>query len=355
MNEPRTNWFQRLVGADGGSLTALEEQLLKAKEEAHQLEEQLASEREKMTEKERELAQAQERAGEAERDSEARLVAVRKAAEERLAAHEELEQRHQQVTGELAITRTQLTRQRDESSKLTKSLAAANAQLARVETAVQAARAQATQLESKLAERVKESEATSARVRELEHSSEKSAKDLDDAKRRLQAIETRASTVEHELAETKQSLQSAEQELQAAVAQLQSARADRDFAATMSKDAWRALERVVGEAAPLALALGVETGAVEGRASLAEATAALKTALERTGRCRALAVDSATDGLLVELHTEPQHVSGATSRWLAAFTTRFLEQSLGVELAVEEASVEQATLKLRLRTSAAIG
>jgi hypothetical protein len=349
VTDQRTNWFQRLVGADGANLPAVEEQLARAKEEGQQLLAELAREREQVALRDQQLEEAKQRARATEQDFEARLIAVREASEQRQAAHEELEKQHKQTNGELAIARNQLVRQRDESAKLTKSLAATNATLAKAETAHQAACTQVAELEGKLTKEAKESQAARARVAELEKSGEASAKDAADAKRRLQAIETRASTVEHELVGTKQALQSAEAELQKAVAELQSLRAERDLAITMTNDSWRALERAVGDTAPLVLALGVETGTVEGRASLEDATAALKSALERRAHCQALNIDAEGDALLVELSAP--HLTTATGRWLVAFTTAFLEKSLGAELSVESSSVEDNALTFRLGKS----
>lgn len=348
MTDQRANWFQRLVGSDGNA-PALEEQLNKAREQGQQLLAELAREREQVALRDQQLEEAMGRARAAEQDFEARLVAVRESSEQRLAGHEELEKQHKQTNGELAIARTQLVRQRDESAKVTKSLAATNATLEKAEAAHQAARTQVTELERKLAEEAKASQAARARVQELERTAEASTKDATDAKRRLQAVETRASTVEHELVGTKQALQSAEAELQTSVAQLQAIRAERDLAFTMTKDSWRALERTVGEAAPLALALGVDTGPVEGRVSLEDATAALKGALERSARCQALSVDAEGDAFAVEL-SAPQ-LTPDTTRWLIAFSTAFLEKSLGVDLAVETSAAEESALTFRLRKS----
>lgn len=352
MTEPRGSWFQRLVGADGA---AIEEQLLESREQVQQLEEELTRERLKGAQQHEELAQLRQRAAASGRDYEARLLALSQSAEERRASYEALETQQKQTSGELVVTRNQLVRQRDELSKLTKSLAASSAQAERLDVAVQTARAQAADLEGKLSEQGKETEEARARADERERARQATAKELADEKRRVQASEARASSAEHHLAETRQALQSAQAELQRLGRELATTELTRDFAVTRANDSWRALGRAVGDAATLALALGVETGAVDARKTPTEAAAALKSALAQRGRCRALSVTQTEDGLLVELSSPELVESVATAAWFAAFTSRFLEKSLGVELAVEGSSVELDTLQLRLRTSAATG
>jgi hypothetical protein len=352
VTEPRATWFQRLVGVDGA---AIEEQLLESREQVRQLGEELARERQKGTQQQEELAQLRERAAASGRGYEAKLLALSQSAEERRASYEALETQQKQTAGELVITRNQLVRQREELGKLTKSLAASSAQVERLDVAVQTARAQATELEGKLAEQGKEIQEARARADERERAREASAKELADTKRRLQASEARASSAEHDLAEKRQALQSAQAELQGLGSELATTRLTRAFAVTRANDSWRALGRAVGDAATLALALGVETGAVDAHETSADAAAALRSALEQRGRCRAVSVTQTEDGVLVELSSPELVESVAAAAWFAAFTSRFLEKSLGVELAAEDSSVEQDTLKLRLRTSATTG
>lgn len=364
MSEQRATWLRRLVGS-----ASLEEQLSDAKTQAHDLASELEQTRAQIAELEQELSQVRARTQSVERDSEARLISLRQSTEEQQVAHAELEQQHKNTTSELAITRSQLTRQRDESSKLNKSLAAANAQLARVETAALEARAHATASESKLA--VAEAETTTARrhIAELERSVEASAKELEDTKRRLQSVETRASTVEHELAQTKQTQQRSDEEVQrlsgdvqrsTAEAQrlsndLQRAVSERELAQRVTNDAWRALERTVGDAAPLALALGVDTGFVERQANLAAAILALKHTLEKTAQSQAIKLEAVEDGMVGELGTTQPLVGGAVAHWLVAFSAAYLEKASGLQLAMDGTTLTDSKLAWRLRTSAASG
>ncbi len=376
MSEQRANWFQRLVGADGAAPPALEEQLTRIREEAQLMSVELEREREKVAQRDQAIELLEARFKATEQDFEARLISVRHSLEERLASSEQLEKEHKRVQGELEAARTQqqrladektklslsVTRQRDEAGKLTKSLTTANAQVAQGEAALQSARAQASELEAK--------------ATELERASEARAKELADAKRKLQAVETRASTVEHELAQTKQAQQAAEaaagglataakeltqaqekltraqEELRSSGAQLVAAQAQRDLAVTIAKDLWRSLDRAVGEAAPIALVLGVETGNVERSPNLGDATVALKRALESQALCQGIKVEPTEDGLVVEMRALQLPKNDASANWLMASATRFLEKAAGLELALESSTVEQDTLTFRLRTPA---
>jgi len=364
MSEQRATWLKRLVGS-----ASLEEQLGHAKAQAHDLAAELEQTRGKMAELEQELSQLQARTQSVERDSEARLVSLRQSTEEQQLARAELEQQHKNTTSELAITRSQLTRQRDESGKLNKSLAAANAQLARVESAAVEARAQATASERKIA--VAQAETLTARehIAELERSIEASEKELTETKRRLQSVETRASTVEHELAQTKQAQQLFQEEVQRLNGDvqrstvetqrisndLQRAANERDLAQRVMNDAWRALEHTVGEAAQLALVLGVDTGSVERQANLAAATAALKQVLEKLMLGRVIKLEAREEGVVADLETAPPEASGTVAHWLVAFSAAYLQKASGLQLAIEGSTHGQGKLAWRLQTSLADG
>lgn len=347
MTEPRPNWFQRLVGSDGASQTALEEQLLESKKAAEQLAAELERERQNVAERDVKLEQLAAQSQAAQQDFEGRLVSVRQSLEQRLEVLEQVERQHPLLVAELAASRNQqqrlteekdklaatLTRQREEAGKLSKSLAAATAQVSRTETELQAARA------------------------------------------RLQVIETRASTVEHELAATKQALQSAEasarelravtqehtqlreklgrqeEQLQSTSERLRAASAQRDLAVTAAQDLWRALERALGEAALLALVVGIEPGEVERHPDLADAASALARALQERAACQLLKVEPREDGLVVELRSAELADSAPAAHWLAAFATRFLEEAAGLDLAIESSTAARELLTLRLRTS----
>jgi chromosome segregation ATPase len=361
MTEPRTSWLQRLVGGDdSATLASLEEQVARAKEEAQTLRQQLEQERDKVAARDVQLEQAEAQALAAEQDFATRLADVRASVEAKLEAGKVAEQEHQKTVSELEAVRAMvrrmtdeknkqsasITRLRDESAKLTKASAAANQQ-------AQDAR---------------------ARVEELERASEALTKELADSKRRLQAIETRASTVEHELGQTKQAqltaeahanelealtkqhaeqqqkLTRVEEELRSTSVHLSGARAQRDVALAMANDLWTALERTVGEAAPLALVMGVELGKVERSANLTDATSALKRSLEERALCQGIKVEPLDDGLTVELRALQVPRTGAAPHWLAASATRFLERAAGLDLAIESSAIDRDTLKLRLRT-----
>ncbi|RYZ02658.1 MAG: hypothetical protein EOO73_30835 [Myxococcales bacterium] len=346
MTDQRTSWFQRLVGADSGNLTVIEEQLGKAKQEVQGLMAELAREREQVASRDQQLEEAKQRALAAEQE----LGSLRRAEEQRLVAEEEREKQHKQASGELAIARAQLARQRDELAKSTKTLAATNATLAKAEEAYQAARSQASAVEGRLADETAALQAARARFEELERVATSSGQEGAEAQRRLQAVETRSSTVEHELAGTKEALRGAEAEVQSSLAQLRSIRLERDLAFAMTNDSWRALERAVGEAAPLALALGVDTGPVESCTNLEDAASSLKTALEQRTGCQALQVFAEGDALLVELSAPQLHADA--SRWVVAFTTHFLEKSLSVDLGLESSAFQESVLTFRLRKAA---
>jgi len=359
MSEQKSTWLQRLVGTDSAPTAALEEQLVRAKDEVQRLSAELARERDKVAEREQQLGELQEQARRAEQDFEARLVSVRQSTEERLAAQCELELQHKNATGELAITRNQLTRQRDESGKLNKSLAAANAQVARAESAAQTARAHATEAETKLAAAEKDSQQARERVAQLERAAETSTKELSEAKRRLQtlearaaAVETRASTVEHELAETKQAQQRAEAEAQRLAPLLLAAQAEKDHAQRMASDACRALERALGDAALLAFGLGVEPGAVEGGQPLASALGELKRALEEGTPYRVSKLETAEGAVVVELDGVALPGVSKSAPWPVAYSVSYLEKATGMELAVESSALSSGSLSYRLRPAA---
>jgi hypothetical protein len=345
MTEQRAGWLQRLVGADGGALTALEQQL-------HQLQEELGRERDERARVDQELALARDLAAASEQDFETKLRAAQASVEQRQAAQEALEVQQKQSASELQITRNQLSRQRDESSKLTKSLAATNAQLERAERATQESRARLTELEGKLAERTQEATDASARAATLEGAREASSKELADSLRRLQDREARSSILEHELAQTKLALKSAETELQVVATRAANADRERAFAVAVGEESWRALGHVLGDASTLALSLGVDAGPVDACDSLPDAAAALKLALERRGLAGALSLDSVDDGMWLVLKAPDLGEAAAPVAWFAAFASCFLGASLGVELCVEETQVEVGAWKARLRASA---
>jgi len=361
MSEQRTNWFQRLVGADGVTSPATEEELARTKEEARRLSEQLKEEREQLAARDRKIEELEAKADSAERHFETELAALEQSTKDRLDSRKDLEREYDKLAAELETVRAAqqkltdertklslaLTRQRDESSKLAKALGAAKED-------AQKARAQAIELE---------------RVAEV------GAMDLADCKQKLQAVEIRTSTLEHELAATKQAQQSAEaaaatlgkvasdyarikdeatrqkSELESALANLGEERSQREVAFTMASDLWGALDRAVGDAALLALVLGVDDGHVERASNLGDATSALKRALEDAAQCQGIEVEAQEHGMQVELRNWQLLGNDAAAPWLMASATRFLEKAVGAEFAIETSTLDQDTLTFRLQKS----
>lgn len=362
MSEPKTGWLQRLVGGDdGASLAALEGQLTRAKDEVRTLREQLEQEREKVARLDQQLEQAQTLARVAEQDSASKIAQVEAAAEGSVETRKALEIEHQKTVTELDAVRAMVRRVTDEKNKQ-------GASLTRL-------RDEATKLTRAAADANKQTQEARARIEELERASEGRVKELAEAKRKLQTVETRASTLEHELGQTKQAQLSAEthaseleslsaqhaeqkqkltqleQELRHTGDHLSGARAQRDIALTMANDLWTALERTVGEAASLALVMGLELGKVQRSANLMDAASALKLSLEERALCHGIQVEPLDDGVALELQALQVPRTGAAPHWLAASATRFLERAAGLDLAIESSAVDRDTLKLRLRTS----
>jgi hypothetical protein len=363
VSDQKGTWLQRLVGADGSAAAqALEEQLNKAKEEAQQLSQELQHEREVSAVRQARLEQAEAQARGANEDFEARLVAVRQASQEKLEAAEDLERKHKQVVSELLSARTQNkrlaeekeklgTQKRDEGSKQSQALSAALAQVSAQEADLQAAKSQLTELKTKLIAESSEAQKAREQARERERMSDVNAKELAEARRKLQALETRASTIEHELAQARQAEQSAETSADQLRTEIATAKARRDQAQTMASDLWRALGRVVGEGAALALSLGVDADGVPKAGNLAEASVALKRAFESQALCQSLKTEAVPGGVQVELRAADLSGNAVAAPWLMASATRFLEKASGLELAIDTSSVDRDTLKFRLSES----
>lgn len=364
MTDQKSSWLQRLVGADGGpAVQALEDQANRAKEDVLRLSQELAQEREKLFEREARLEQLEAQARAAEADFEARLVAVRQASQAKLDAADDLERKHKQVVSELLSTRTQhkrlaeekeklIARQREDAAKQSQALDAATAQAKAHEGELQAAKSQLTELKTKVIAESSEAQKAREQARERERMSEVNAKELAEARRKLQALETRASTIEHELSLARQAGQSSDSTVEQMKAELAATKARRDLAMTMAGDLWRALGRVVGEGAALALVLGVEADGVPKVAGLAEASVSLKRAFESQALCQSLKVEAVPGGVQVELRAAELSGSAVAAPWLMASVTRFLEKASGIELAVDTSSVDRDTLRFRLSESA---
>lgn len=352
MTEQKGSWLQRLVGADGNAAAhALEEQLNRAKEDVQKLGQELAREREKLAEREATLAQVEAQARAAEADFEARLVEVRKASQEKLDAAEDLERKHKQVVSELLSARTQHKRLSDEKAKQTQALTAATAQASAQEAELQSAKAQLTELKTKVISESSEAQKAREQARERELMSDVNAKELAEARRKLQALETRASSIEHELSVAREAGQRSDSAVEQLRAELAAAQSRRDLAVTIASDMWRALGRVVGEGAALALALGVDADGIPRANNLAEASVALKRAFESQALCQSLKADPVPGGVQVELRAADVSGNAIAAPWLMASATRFLEEASGLELAVDTSSVERDTLKFRLSES----
>lgn len=357
--EPRTSWLQRLVGGDNGAQASLEEEVMRAKEEAQALRDQLQQERAKVATLDQRLEEAESHARDVERDSASKIAQAQASAEGNLESSKALEHQHHKAVTELEAARAMTRRLTEEKNKQ-------GASLVRL-------RDESTKLTRVAAEAQGQAEQARARAAELELSSQSLTKELAESKRRLETVETRASTIEHELDQTKQAQLSAEthardletltaqhaeqgqrltqleEELRSTGAHLSAARTHRDLALSIANDLWAALERTVGEAAPLALAMGLELGKVERSANLTDAASALKRSLEERALCHGIHVEPLDDGVALELRALQVPRTGAAPHWLAASATRFLERAVGLELAIESSSVERDTLKLRLR------
>ncbi len=330
MTDPKPSWFQRLLGSDSAASGGpLEEQLARAREVALQLSASLEQERATVAEREQQLEWAEARAHTAEQDFSARLVEVRESLGQRLEETQGLERAHEKALAELEASRAAQQRTTEEKTKLSASLSRQRDENAKLTKALTEATAQARDAKAK--------------ANELQRASEALTKELADAKRRLQAVETRASTVEHELAQTKE-------ELASESARLGSARQQRDLAFMIANDLWGALQRTVGDAASLALVMGIDPGHVERSASLTDATLALKRRLEERSLCQDIQVEALDDGMAVELRELQVPRNGAAAQWLMASTARFLEKAAGVDLSIDSAAIGRETLKFRLRT-----
>jgi chromosome segregation ATPase len=359
MSEQRSTWLQRLVGSDNSPTLALEEQLQTAREEAQRLAAELASERERAAERDRVVQDLLHQASSAEQDFEARLVAIRHSTDERLA---ELDQQLKATSAELSTARSQLARLRDEATKLSKALANANANLARADGTVQAARAQATEAEGKLASAEDELRQARAQTAALAVAAESTARELAEQKLRLEAsdarataLEKRATTAERALAQGKQAWESAKTEAERLASQLHRAEAERLLAERTTRDSFRALARSLGDGAPLALTLGVDTAAVEVGQSVGAAVDALKSALLESTPYRVDQLEWVDDGVTAALHGAPSMGRDEAAQWLVAYSVAFLERATGLELSVESSELagERVTYRLRHAASAA--
>jgi hypothetical protein len=129
-------------------------------------------------------------------------------------------------------------------------------------------------------------------------------------------------------------------------------RRERDAAGAAARDLWQTLRQSLGDAASLALAFGIELGAVPKCSDVATATQALKAALRERALCRELEIESVAQSLLVEVRPSLALEGDAVAQWIVAFVTEYLEQALEVTLSAESTSHGQDWLKLRLGRAA---